>query len=180
MRGVHKNLKFEYRLKYEESYETFYLLGMKWGEKKRNILAILLTVIGVIMLAGYYRDSQKIHYFFISLLDILLLYYLIYVPVLKAKKGARAVGRQGGIYKVELTREGKVRTGNDSVDLNGDADARAIETDSIFIVRPDRMHTFCLPKRIMTEKEIQEVREILKSVRFFRQNPGYSMGLLRR
>ncbi len=163
-------MEFEYRLKYDECQETFYLLGMKWGERKRKILTVLLTVIGVVMLLGYYRDSQKIHYFFIAILDILLLYYLIYVPALKAKKGAKKVSRQGGTYKIELTREGKIRTGNEWVDLNGDADARVIETDTIFVVRPDRVYTFCLPKRIMTEEEIEEVREILKSVRFFIQN----------
>lgn len=163
-------MKFEYRLKYEECYEAFYLLGIKWEERKRNILAALLIVIGVVMLFGFYRDSRKIHYFFIAILDILLLYYLIYVPALKAKKGAKKVSRQGGTYKIELTADGKVRMGNECVNLKGDPDARAIETNTIFVIRPDRVHTFCLPKRIMTEKEIEEVRKILKSVKFFKQN----------
>ncbi len=163
-------MKFEYRLKYEECYETFYFLGIKWEERKRNILAALLIVIGVVMLFGFYRDSRKIHYFFIAILDILLLYYLIYVPALKAKKGAKKVSRQGGTYKIELTADGKVRTGNECVNLKGDPDARVIETNTIFAIRPDRIHTFCLPKRIMTEKEMEEVRKILKGIRFLKQN----------
>lgn len=160
------NLKFEYKLNYEESYAAFYLLCMKWGKRKRSILAALLTVIAIAMLAAYWFDSRKIHFFFIAVLAILLLYYLIYVPVLKAKKGAKKVYRQDGIYKVELTCDGKIRTEDECLELKGDKDARAVETNSIFVIRPDRVHTFCFPKRIMTDVEIQQVRTILKTIKY--------------
>lgn len=162
MSDVRKKLEFEYQLKYEESYETFYLLSMKGGKQARNILAVILTVIAVAMLLLYYQDSSRIHYFFIAILDIALLYYLIYVPALKAKKGAKKVSRQRGIYRIELTDDGKIRSGKECIPIRGDKDARVIETERIFAIRPDRLHTFCLPKRILREEEIDQVRKILK------------------
>lgn len=161
MTDVSKKLEFEYKLTYEESYETFYLLSMKWGKAKRNILAAVLTAIAVVMLILYYQDSRGIHYFFLAILAIMLLAYLLYVPALKARKGAIRVSRQNGKYRIELTRDGRIRAGKEVVELKGDKDARVIETDTIFIIRPDRVHTFCLPKRILSEEEVTEVREIL-------------------
>lgn len=159
---MQKKLKFEYRLKYDECYETFYLLSMRWSRRTRKILAAILTAIAVIMLVLYAKDNQGIHYFFIALLAILMLAYLLYVPALKARKGARSVSRQNGVYRVELAGDGKIRSGREVVELKGDKDARVIETDTIFAIRPDRIHTFCLPKRIMSEEEIAEVRSALK------------------
>lgn len=158
MRG---KLKFEYRLTYEECYETFYLLSRKWGRTKGIVLTSVLTAIAVVMLILYYRDRRGVHYFFLSVLTILVLTYLIYMPVLKAKKGAKNVSRQNGLYRIELTGDGRIKSGKEVVDLKGDEDARVIETDMIFAIRPDRIHTFCIPKRILSKEEIMKVRESL-------------------
>lgn len=106
-----EKLEFVYKIKYEEGYETFYSLSMKFGKRMRNLLILVMTVIAAVMLFLYYRDSRKIHYFFIAVLDILLLYGLIYMPALKARKGAKKakkVSRQNGTYKIELT--GSIRS----------------------------------------------------------------------
>lgn len=86
------------------------------------------------------------------------------MPVLKAKKGAANVCGQNGTYRIELTGEGRIRSGNEVVDLKGDKDARVIETDAIFIIRPDRVHTFCIPKRILSKEYVVELREALCTV----------------
>ena len=156
-------LKFEYKLRYEEIYEAFFLLNAKWSKKVRFVLAAVLTAIGVGMLIAYGLDSMKIHYFIIAIFDILLLYYLIYVPVLKSKRGAKAVSKKGGIYKVELTDDGFIRSEAEKTELAGDKDARGMETDGLFVIRPDRAHTFCIPKRVMKDDEQEHVRELLRS-----------------
>ncbi len=156
-------MKFVYKLKYEEAYETFFLLSMRWRKRTRNVLAAVMTLIALGMLAAYYLDSRKVHYFVIVILDILMLYYLIYVPVLKAKKGAKTVSRQNGTYKIELTSDGRIHIQGETIELAGDKDARAIEAEEIFAIRPDRLHTFCVPKRILSPDETDKVRNILKS-----------------
>ncbi len=59
------------------------------------------------------------------------------------------------------------------LELCGDRDARAFETDALFVLRPDRQNSFCLPKRIMTEREIDLTRSIVAGhvKKFFR--PDY-------
>lgn len=160
---MQKKLEFVYKLTYEESYETFLALSMKQKKRTRYILAALMTAIAVAMLVLYWLDSSRVHYFVIAVLDILLLSYLVYVPALKAKKGAKAVSRQNGTYKIELTEEGAIRSQGQTIPLKGDKDARAIETENVFALRPDRMHTFCLPKRILTPVETVRVRELLQA-----------------
>lgn len=155
---------FTYNLKYNEAYKTFLVLAKKWSDKFRIIVGIFLTVVASGMLILYFLDSRKIHYFFIAIIAILLLFYLIYAPVLKAKRGAKKVQKQHGTYKIQITARGKImlpRT--EPIELAGDKDARVIETDEIFAIRTDSTNTFCLPKRIMTEDEIKEIRELFKA-----------------
>lgn len=153
---------FTYKLTYEESYEAFLQVGMKWSKKVRKAIGVILTLIAIGLLGAYYLDSQKIHYFMMTILSILLLYYLIYVPELKAKRGAKAVAKQKGTYRVKLTEEGTAVLEKETIELAGDKDARAIETKDLYIIRPDRMHTLCIPKRVMKKEEVEEVRELLK------------------
>lgn len=123
----------------------------------------MLTALAVGLLIAYYLDSRKIHYFYIAILTVLLLFYLIYAPVIRGKHGARKVMRAGGTYGVSLTKDGRVvMADGSSIDMAGDKNARFIETASSFIIRADNIHTFCLPKRIMSDAEILEVRELLK------------------
>lgn len=154
--------EFTYKLSYDEVYESFLLLNAKWSKKIRIIIGSVLVLITLVMLVGYYMDSQKAHFFLLAIFAILLLYYLIYVPVLKAKRGAAKVCKQNGTYRVKLLDEGKIQMGSEVIEMAGDKDAKVIETESIYVLRTDRMHTFCLPKRIMKNDENDEVRELLE------------------
>lgn len=144
--------------------EAFRSLNEKWGPKASKIVTVLLTAVTVFLLLSYMVDRTKVNYFFLALVSIAVLFYIIYVPFLKAKKGAAAVARQGGSYKVTITRLGQITPSqSEAIDLNGDRDARTIETSRLFVIRPDSAHTFCIPKRAMKEKEIEDVRTILQA-----------------
>lgn len=158
-----QSLEFSYKLSYEECYETFLLLSMKWSKKVKTVVGVLLTLITVGLMIAYYLDSQKIHYFVMVIFAICLLYYLIYVPVLKAKRGAAKVSKKNGNYRVKLTSDGKIISEAETIALADDKEARAIETEKLFVLRPDNRHTFCLPKRIMKNDEVEAVREIVKA-----------------
>ena len=156
-------LKFTYQLSYDEAYEAFFLLSMKWSKKIRIILTVVLTAIAACFLAFYAFNGKNIYYFFLAIVDIFLLYYLVYMPVLKAKHGAQKVCRQHGTYKVELTQDGRILSGHEVLAIAGDASARAIETTRSYIIRPDGQHTFCIPKRIMNVQEQKETEHILRA-----------------
>ena len=157
-----ESYEFTYKLSYDEIYESFFHLNRKWNKKVYQFVGAALTVIAVAMLIGYYLDSQKLHFFLLAIFSILMLYYLIYVPVLKAKRGAQKVSKINGNYRVKITRDGKIHMGKDTIDIKGDKDARVIETDRVYVLRPDNKNTFCLPKRIMKQEDIDELRDLFK------------------
>lgn len=161
--NVKEQYKLNYTLTYEEAYESFYQLSNKWSNKKKLIIGIFLTAVAVIMLVLRFFDKSGIHYSFIAFVSILMLFYLIYAPMLKAKFGARSVARQKGLYKFTITSAGELILPNGEVmELSNDKDARVIETSRIFILRPDGRHTFCIPKRILKGDE-SGIREIFKA-----------------
>lgn len=155
-------LNFTYQLNYDEIYEAFFLLSMKWSKKTRKILTIILTLIAICFLVLFAFNRNRIYSFFFAVVDIFLLSYLVYIPDLKARQGAKKVCSQKGTYRVKLTEQGQVISGNERIDIAGDTNARAIETASSYIIRPDGQHTFCIPKRIMSIQEKKETEAILR------------------
>ena len=156
-------LTFTYQLSYDEIYEAFFLLSMKWSKKTRMVLTGALTVIAICFLVLFAFNRNKFHYFFLAVVDIFLLSYLVYIPALKARRGAKKVCSQKGSYHVKLTEKGQIISGNKSIAIAGDANARAIETASSYIIRPDGQHTFCIPKRVMSIQEQKETERILRT-----------------
>ena len=155
---------FQYKLNYDEAYETFSLLTTKWSRKVQLIITAAVVLIAVVMLVLYFMDSQKAHLFVIAICAIAVLAYMVYFPPIKAKRGAARVAKTGGTYKITLTQDGKVvLPNNDRIPLNGDKQSRALETDRLFAIRADRLTTICIPKRIIRKADLEDVREILKS-----------------
>ena len=151
---------FHYQLQYQEAYETFYLLASKRSRRTNRLIGICLTVITAVLLLLYGLDSRKIHYLFLAFISILLLFYLIYSPVLKARKGATAVDRQHGYYKAGFSEDGAITLpSSEPLRLSEDPHSRVIETETIFAIRADREHTICLPKRILEETQERDLRE---------------------
>lgn len=158
-------LVFEYRLTRQEAYDTFYLLASRLSKRTKRLFFAGLTGVSVSLLILFGMDSRKIHYLFLALIAILLLFYVLYYPVLCAKKGAENVARTDGIYRVELNADGLIRLPPGQVlEYGSDQYARTVETDRIFAVRIDGQHTVCIPKRILKESEISRLREILHPI----------------
>lgn len=82
-------LEFTYQLNYDEIYEAFFLLSMKWSRKTRKILTIILTLIAICFLVLFAFNRNRIYSFFFAVVDICLLSYLVYIPDLKSRKGAK-------------------------------------------------------------------------------------------
>ena len=155
---------FRYRLNYEEIYHCFYLLAFRRSRGFKLAAGTALTVLAAVLLGGYVLDPTKVHYCVMAILSILLLFYMIYVPVLKARRGAKALFRKNGTYQIRLYESGKANIGTAMIALNGDKNACAIETEELFIIRPDAENTICIPKRIMTQDETEEIHRMLASV----------------
>lgn len=98
-----------------------------------------------------------------AVLFALFSFLVLAYPGIKAKQGAKKISRRKGTYKVRLSSDGYiVPYGQDRLDIRGDKDCRAFESDAVFALRLDRMTNFCLPKRRMNGSEIELTRETLQ------------------
>ena len=84
---------FQYKLSYQESYDTFYLLASRLNKHKRIIYTIILTSISVLSLIFYRLDTRKVYFCLLAVFSVALLFYLLYHPSLAARKGAAKVAR---------------------------------------------------------------------------------------
>jgi len=156
---------YKYELKYQEAYDTFNLLAFKWSKKVSMAVEAVLVAITLLMLVLYYIDARKLYYFYVAIIAILLLFYMIYMPFFKAKRGAARVMKTGGTYEVTMDKDGHifVPDSDEPLELHGDKNARALETLRTFAIRTDSVHTFCLPKRVMTDEEIDWTHDVLQA-----------------
>ncbi len=157
-------LNLEYKLTYQEAYDTFYLLASRRRRLTTILFIIALTAIAVVLLILFAIDPRKVHYLFIAIIAILLLFFIIYQPALSARRGARNVARTNGTYKISLNESGKIGLPDKTTLRFGeDRNARAAETDTIFALRVDRDHTICIPKRILKGKQEDQVRQMIEN-----------------
>ena len=154
-------LELQYTLSYQEAYETFYVLASRRSSRTRIITAVLLTAIAIIMLVLFANNGIKIHYLFLAICSIALLFYVLYQPIITAKHGAAKVQKAGGKYRIILFSDGKIRFPNgEELCLKEDKYSRVIETENVFAMRIDAYHTVCVPKRILKEKDEQFIRAL--------------------
>lgn len=156
-----KNLSLSYVLTYDEALSSFLFVSTRHSKTTRKILSILLLTLTAVLVILYGFYPYHLEYMILSLLSLAAWAMVMPYPSYKAKRGAKAVARAKGEYKVELFSDGYIQPwGGQRLPLSGDKAARGYETDELFVLRPDSLHTFCLPKRVMTPSEIAFVHEL--------------------
>ena len=167
--------EFRYQLSYREAFEAFRNLAERGNRTLRLIAIFSVGLIAAGLLIGYAMDTTKVHFIYMAFMSVFLLFYLVYVPSLTARRGAAKVAKANGSYQVTISSAGQIRLPRlDPIQLNGDKNARSIETNHIFVIRTDSSHTVCIPKRVMREGEIEDVRRILQAyMKYYdRRQPG--------
>lgn len=136
-------------------------LDYKKEGKFRDINVGVISLIGVGALIAYMRNTQQ--FFWIVLLGImvLLLLYIIYVPAVSRKRRAKKIAWEKGTYNVRIQKD-KIQYGDkeQSVKMTG-KNTEAYISGNLYVLRVDR-EVFTIPKRIMKEKEEQELERILR------------------
>lgn len=158
-----KKIDLKYKLTYQEAYETFYVLASRLSRKTRIAIGVVLTVITAVLLVLFAMDGTRAHYLFLAICSVALLFYILYQPVISARRGARQVERTSGTYHVILHEDGTIDLpGEKNLKIKGDKYARIIETDSVFAMRVDTQHTICIPKRVMKDADEKFIRVFCK------------------
>ena len=160
--GMDKKYKFRYSLTYQEAYDAFLALAMRYTKKVKYGLMAAIVLITVICMVMFITNPERFYVFFMVIFAVLMTAYLFYMPVIKAKKGACQVARINGTYEVTITSAGRIVLAGEEDDLKQDKNSRAVELKESFAIRVNSYTTVCIPKRVMRESQIEAVREILK------------------
>ncbi|MDR3135751.1 MAG: hypothetical protein LBU69_06640 [Deltaproteobacteria bacterium] len=151
----------EYQLTWEEAYQAFYLLAKVGSRRLRGTVLTALALLGAALTVMYGLRPMRLDYQLMAILCVVTFVAMAWAPSWKARKGARQVELKGGFYSLGIG-EGFVATPDgDRHPLSGDRRAKAFETPGLFVIRPSRAFTFCLPKRVLAEGEAQKVSDIL-------------------
>ena len=136
-------------------------LDYKKEGKFRDINVGVISLIGVGALIAYIRNTQQ--FFWIVLLGVmvLLLLYIVYVPAFSRKRRAKKIAGEKGTYNVRI-QNSKIQYGNknESIEMTG-KNTKVYISGKIYVLRVNR-EVFTIPKRIMKEKEEQELEWILR------------------
>lgn len=136
-------------------------LDYKKEGKFRDITVGVISLIGVGALIAYIRNTQQ--FFWIVLLGVmvLLLLYIVYVPAFSRKRRAKKIAGEKGTYNVRI-QNSKIQYGNknESIEMTG-KNTKVYISGKIYVLRVNR-EVFTIPKRIMKEKEEQELEWILR------------------
>ncbi|MBR0308725.1 MAG: hypothetical protein IJH92_07515 [Mogibacterium sp.] len=157
-----KKLDIKYKLTYQEAYEAFYALATRRSRRTRVLIGAALAAVAVILLVLFAMDGTRAHYLFLAICSVALLFYIMYQPVLSARKGARQVERINGTYHVTLHDDETIDLpGEKGLKLFSDKYSRIVETDNVFAIRVDAAHTVCIPKRLLKDNEAGMIRGLI-------------------
>ncbi|MBQ0079178.1 MAG: hypothetical protein KBS66_04700 [Eubacterium sp.] len=160
--GMDKKYTFRYSLTYQEAYDAFLALAMRYTKKVKYALMAGIVAVTVICMIMFIMDPERFYMFLMIIIAVLMTLYLFYMPVIKAKKGANMVARINGTYEVAITSTGKIILAGQEDDLKQDKNARAVELRDSFAIRPNSYTTVCIPKRTMRPSQVEAIREILQ------------------
>ncbi len=160
--SMDKKYTFRYSLSYQEAYDAFLALAMRYTKKVKYGLMTAIVAVTVCCMVMFIMNPDRFYVFFMIIIAVLMTAYLFYMPVIKAKKGASQVARINGTYEVGITSTGKIILAGQEDDLKQDKNSRAVELKDSFAIRLNSYTTVCIPKRTMRESQIDAVRDILK------------------
>jgi hypothetical protein len=152
----------DYQLTRPEAYEAFYLLAKVGSESIRRVVLVILIVLGAALTIMYGLRPRRLDFQMMAVLCAITFAMVVIAPNWKARRGANKVAQTGGYYRLGLGQNFIVTPDGERHPLAGDRWAKAFETKDLFVLRPTRTQTFCLPKRLFVFDQIIEIRQILK------------------
>lgn len=152
-------IKLDYKFKYDEIYYTFKLLAFRINNKIQTITKFILVTIIIYMLIEFYVDKTKSNYYFVGVFSLALLIYLIYYPIIFARRKAKTIMNMGGRCKLSIIDDGSILIPSGlKIEVKNNPSFKSYETENIFIYNLPGSHTFCIPKRVLKDKEIEKIR----------------------
>lgn len=162
----------EYRLTRDEAYQAFYLLAKVGSKTVRGITLTILALVGAALTAMYALNPLRLEYEIMAILCAVTFVAVVVTPSWKARRGAKLVAQTGGFYRLGFGQDFVETPDGERIGLALDRLAKAFETPELFVLRPSRVMTLCVPKRLLKHDQISLLNHILseKRINFIKIN----------
>jgi hypothetical protein len=157
-------MTFRYSLTGEEALDGLKAVADPHRRLRMILLACFLILSGMLLAASIpVRQEGKIVYEVLSAVCAGMTILLLNNHAGHLRRAAKAASFQGNRYEVTIGDEGWIRTRNGTaVPIRQDRGSRLIETDMVYVIRPDRQHTFVIPKPAVKEAQKEKIFRICR------------------
>ncbi len=154
-------LHMDYKLTFEQVYETFTLLGNR-SRVLRNVQIIVLGLAAVVCLLAYFIYGGNYSFLLGIVVVLTCAGFIFFVPDSKRKKQAKKVMEMNPIYKLKLYKDGTLESPlQGKVKIKDDPKAVSFEGPTVFALGLEGKFSYCLPKEYLNEEETEGLRQVL-------------------
>lgn len=149
-------MELRYKLERHEIEESLLCLDWKKEGWRKYIHIGIMGVIAIVCLVAYGTAPEKMFFFWLGLLAVLLMFAILYLP--GYRRNRRAAEMAKGIYKITMP---------DTGILEG------YESEHVFTIRT-KNETYCIPKRVLKKPQRERIEKLLKekAVKYYKITTG--------
>lgn len=151
-----------YQLEPSQTKEALFLILDRRGIRARAIIAVLLFLLaaGLVLWGNSVAPGVNLTLAGYSAAVAVLVYCY---PKMRAQWSSRRLSRTAGHYQLAFYTNGTVGLPDGSqVSLRGDKGSRGFSTSRVFALRPDRQHTFCIPRSALSPHQQAILTQLLR------------------
>ncbi|MDD2980712.1 MAG: hypothetical protein PHN80_12190 [Hespellia sp.] len=138
-------MELEYKLNQDEIEESLLCLNWKREGIVKKLNVILLTVIALGAMLWYMKQSDKFFLLILAGCSLLLLFFILYgIPIRRKYRARKMAGKDNECH---------ITVPEKNIQLG-------MESEDVFTLKKEGQ-TYCIPKRILSEEQEQEIREII-------------------
>lgn len=152
-----------YQLEPAQIHEAFRLILDRRGKAARTVVSAFLLLLALALflrgdrLAPGVGSNLAVYAAFLAV--------LVYgYPNFRARWSTRKLSRKSGRYQLDFYEDGTILLPDGSrVPLRGDRASRGYATPRIYALRPDRFHTFCIPRSALSPAQQPQLEQLLRT-----------------
>ena len=152
-----------YQLEPAQISEAFRLILDRRGKAARTAVSAILLLLALVLFLWGDRLAPGVEDRLATY--AVLLAVLVYgYPGLRARWSTRKLSRKSGWYQLDFYENGTILLPDGScVPLRGDRASRGYATPRLYALRPDRFHTFCIPRSALSPAQKTQLEELLRT-----------------
>ncbi len=149
----------EYELLPKEVEESLLCAAWKKEGRYKRVNVAILSLLGVILIFSYMYNPKEFYLFGLLVMILGLLFYILYGFELKRKNKAEKITARGGIYRIDIQKNGIV--GNQTKQEFVKGKSEVFLSENVITFKIDG-NLFCIPKRVLSSQQSEQILDIVK------------------